>query len=733
MDDFRDLGDIEFEIARRGYDREQVDAYIAELRAEISQLQSATAALEHADDGSYPEPVQAELDRVSVEVEAIIGAAREAAEGLRTRAAAEASRWRDEADADARRWRSEAEEESERLRAEAGAAAERTLEEARTESAKQRSDADAYATRIREEADAYAQQTRQAAESAAAQVKEEADVYAASTRSSADEETAEAREQADAYVARVAANADSYAAETRAAADEDASRTREEARADATQWRAEAESESDRLRSEADDYATETRRVATEDAERMTAEADAAAAETRSAAQDYSNALRESADSETARQRSEAREAAETARSSVWEQSTAILENVAREVAVVRGSAETEALAIIADAERQSHRMVSQARQSSEEQRRSARMEAERLVGDAQAQHDEIIETAKRAAAAAQERAQALERRREELMGQLEKAQDAMRTLEEELETKRGTLRDRDVPADTSTVKIVSAPEAEELAGVRVIPSAGRVPPAPVSAEELVDEVRSLREQREQDAESVPVEDGDEPEPEAAKPPAGDLDSLFATLREVEPPDEPTASPSRRQPVSDVDPDELRERLLLPLQNRAHRDVKRQLTEQQNVALEQLRLSGDAWEPVGAEHEAAFVDPITELVVESARAGYLAARELGIRSDGPPELSGADLEVPGADFAADLVAAVGDALESSRSAGESSRKTAGAVSRVYRAWRTDRAELRLREMSDVAYADALRVALRAEGVEDTEWALGEWGSARHAS
>jgi hypothetical protein len=76
---------------------------------------------------------------------------------------------------------------------------------------------------------------------------------------------------------------------------------------------------------------------------------------------------------------------------------------------------------------------------------------------------------------------------------------------------------------------------------------------------------------------------------------------------------------------------------------------------------------------------------------------------------------------------------VAEALESSRAAGETSRKTSGAVSRVYRTWRTDRAEHRLREMSDVAYADALRVALRAEGMDDTEWALGEWANARHAS
>ena len=100
MNDFRDLEPVEFEIARRGYDRDQVDAHLAELRAELQRLQSQLAdSIEAPGDGSYPEPIQEELDRVSTEVESIVAAAREAAEGLRTRAAAEASRWRDEADA----------------------------------------------------------------------------------------------------------------------------------------------------------------------------------------------------------------------------------------------------------------------------------------------------------------------------------------------------------------------------------------------------------------------------------------------------------------------------------------------------------------------------------------------------------------------------------------------------------------------------------------------------------
>jgi DivIVA domain-containing protein len=758
MNDFRDLDGVEFEISRRGYDREEVDAHLRELRAELARLHGLLDQdAEEPSDGSYPEPVQVELDRVSTEVESIIGAAREAAEGLRTRAAAEASRWREEADADARRWREEAEAETTRLRQDAEEATSRLLSEAQEEATKRRSDADAHASRVREEADAYAQQTREVAGSEAAQLKEEADAYAAQTRSTAEEESTELREGADAHAARVTSSADAYAQQTREAVDAEAADTRDAARSDADEWRSDAEAESRRLREEADTYASEIREAAAAEAEQVTTEAESAALQIRTAAEEYSQALRQSADAETARQRSEAQAAAEAMRASVWEEATSILDTVAREVVEARERGENESLAIIADAEQQSHRMVSQARQTAEEQRRTARIEADRLVGDAQAQHDEINETANRAAAAAQERAQALERRREELMGQLEKTQKAMRTLEEELETRRGSLRDREVPADTSTVKVVQPPESEELAGVKVIPSAPRSKPGVVKAEDIVDEVRTLREQRSSEngdakaeakpkskqeieearrkkapAKVEPVEASKTEEPAAEDPATSptDIDALFANLRQAE--DAP--APGRRpRPDPAVDPDQLRERLLLPLQNRAHREVKRQLTEQQNVALEQLRVSGADWVPEVEGHAAAFTAAISELVVESTRSGYLAARELGIRADGPPDLVPTDVEIPAVAFAEDLVDAVSAALESSRTAGEASRKTSGAVSRVYRSWRTDRAELRLREMSDVAYADAVRLALRAEGMEDTEWALGDWAVARHAS
>jgi hypothetical protein len=92
-----------------------------------------------------------------------------------------------------------------------------------------------------------------------------------------------------------------------------------------------------------------------------------------------------------------------------------------------------------------------------------------------------------------------------------------------------------------------------------------------------------------------------------------------------------------------------------------------------------------------------------------------------------------DAKAPVAAFAADLAGGVAGALQTSRAIGETNRRVSAAVSRVYRSWRTDTSEHRLRDLSEVAYADALRTALRLEGHEDTEWALGEWAVARHAS
>ncbi|MEE9534754.1 MAG: DivIVA domain-containing protein [Acidimicrobiia bacterium] len=683
MDGFRDLDDASFDTALRGYDRQQVDEHLASLQAELERLRERVAQPgEIPGDGSYSDEVRVELETVSGEVEAIVSAARDAAEGLRRRAATEATRWRDEADSDARRWRSEAEEESARVRSEAEEASARLTVEAQAEADKKRGDADTYASRVREEADVYSQHTRETAEAESTQV-------------------------------------------------------REEARTDAATWRGEAEAETRALREEADSHTTELRESAEADSERMRAESEAAALEARTAAEAYSAALRDSANQDTSNRLIAATEAAENLRASVWDEATAILDQVSREVAMVRERAENDSLALIAEGARQSHRLVSQARQVSEENRRSARIDAERLVGDAQAQHDEIIETANRAAQAAQERAQALEQRRTELMDQLEKAQEAMRSLESELDTKRENLRERDVPVDLSTVRVVSAPEPKEQNGVKVVKPVTES--QPVSAEEIMDEVRSLREQRQHVAGDETIEEA-EPVAEPVETVEAidvvpvevgdDIDSLFANLRAEETPAQPLPDASL---PDGADPDQIRERLLLPIQNRALRHVKRQLTELQNLALEQLRVTKDKWDPEVEVLTGALAGPVTELALESVRAGYRGASELGIPDVTPPQLTAEDVESPAAELATVLTGEVQSALDAARKAGDSSRKISATVSKIFRGWRNDDAERRLREASSAAYDDGMKAALALAGYADADWALGDRSAASRAS
>jgi DNA-binding response OmpR family regulator len=74
------------------------------------------------------------------------------------------------------------------------------------------------------------------------------------------------------------------------------------------------------------------------------------------------------------------------------------------------------------------------------------------------------------------------------------------------------------------------------------------------------------------------------------------------------------------------------------------------------------------------------------------------------------------VESPAEEFVAALVAAVRAALERSRGAGTSARDTASSLSRVFRTWRTDEAERRVRLASEAAFDRGFRAALEALGV-----------------
>ena len=163
-------------------------------------------------------------------------------------------------------------------------------------------------------------------------------------------------------------------------------------------------------------------------------------------------------------------------------------------------------------------------------------------------------------------------------------------------------------------------------------------------------------------------------------------------------------------PGDSLDPFALRDRLLLPVQNRALRLVKRRLVAAQNRALEALRLDAE-WVPDDEMMDGEIAGVLVELVEESGAAGIAAAAELLGRTDGArPEL---ELDDPSTGFTAAFVDAAALSLERSRSAGAGKRETSSSLSRVFRAWRTDDAERRVRFISRDAYHTGLLAALQA--------------------
>ncbi len=159
-----------------------------------------------------------------------------------------------------------------------------------------------------------------------------------------------------------------------------------------------------------------------------------------------------------------------------------------------------------------------------------------------------------------------------------------------------------------------------------------------------------------------------------------------------------------------IDPFALRDRLLLPVQNRALRLLKRQLVSAQNRALEHLRLD-EAWTPDISLVDGEIGGVLVSVAEESMAAGFAAAAELLGRSDAPrPEIH---VDDPTVEFTTVFVEAAALSLERSRSVGAGKRETASSLSRVFRAWRTDDAERRVRFLSRRAYQQGVLDGLQA--------------------
>ncbi len=486
---------------------------------------------------------------------------------------------------------------------------------------------------------------------------------------------------------------------------------------------------------------------------------------------------RSEAMTEAETERRAAREDAEHLRSDAWHTAEELLRQAQLEARRLVEAAERDSLSVLGEAEREAHRLIAAGRREAEDATRAARMEAERLNAEATARHDEIVETARRQAESAQERARALEQRRQELMAELETLRSSLSRMEGELDERRTHL-DLSAAEEAPEEQVARVVRPDEDTGdnwepgetVRVIPRRrAATPPAQTNDPEQV--VQEARRRRPPEvpikAAAVPepkpielVEETDEPEEasttledprqsvaasveEAMQSGSDEVSDIFSRLRGGPPPptpepprtpvagaDEdaasevPTKKPRAREPVTSVDPLELRQRLVLPVSNRALRNLKRQLTEMQNDALEELRVSGGDWEPETSTMEEQIRPDIVVLLSESFSMGHVAAEEMiGSSFPRPP--------TPARDEASAIAVVLTEQLQQVIAGGgeEGSREIAASVSRVFRGWRTDEAERRVSDLASSAYHDGLRATL-AGSRHRLGWVVAGRGCAR---
>jgi len=460
-------------------------------------------------------------------------------------------------------------------------------------------------------------------------------------------------------------------------------------------------------------------------------------------------------------ERRAAREDAEHLRTDAWHTSEELLRQVQIDARRQAEAAERDSLSVLGEAEREAHRLTAIARREADDMMRGARMEAERLNADATARHDEIIDAARKQAEASQERARALEQRRQELLTELEGLRSSLSRMEGELDERRTKLN-LSVPDDTITeppVRVLSPgasgrEEWEPGETVRVVPkSKAKAAARPVTdPEEVVAEVRRMRATapavtQEELAPSTilsvePAVVGPEtPLAESGTPPTTDqrqtgdeVGAIFSRLRGAAPssaPEQPVPAvpvpartPPKSKPLTEIDPLELRQRLLLPVANRALRNIKRQLTEMQNVALEELRVAGNSWRPERTSMEEQIRPDLVVLLAESFSMGHNAAEELVGKSFPRPPTPARD------EAGAMAVTLVDQLVQILNGAGDDAgREVASSVSRVFRAWRTDEAERRVNDLASSAYHEGLRSTL-AGGHYPLGWVVAGRGCAR---
>jgi len=483
--------------------------------------------------------------------------------------------------------------------------------------------------------------------------------------------------------------------------------------------------------------------------------------------------MRERAATDAARWRTEAlaeveiegraaRADAEHLRTDAWTMSEDLLKQAQAEARRIVEAAERDSLTVLGEAEREAHRLTAGARREAEDLMRITRMEAEKLNAEAKSHHDEIIEQARRQAESAQERARALEQRRQELIGELETLRSTLSRMEGELDERRSRLglsaTDEAIEDEKASLRVVRPPDApkgdstwEPGETVRIIPTRRKLlePPPIKDPEVVVEEVKRLRQgvvvekvvepqttppplaepesEEPEEPEETPIPEEVEvvPEPPPLLPVVNpdEVAGIFQRLRaSPEPADDLTPAPDPTSPApapisvksrsaAAVDVLDLRERLLLPVTNRALRNIKRQLTELQNDALEELRHAEASWRPQESTLVEQLRPDVVVLLSESFSMGHGAAEEmLGQSLPRTPVQAREGSSELGSKLAEQLQTVMESATD------QSGRDLAVSVSRVFRGWRTDEAERRVSDMAATAYHRGMVATFATQGV-----------------
>ncbi|HYP22886.1 MAG TPA: DivIVA domain-containing protein, partial [Actinomycetota bacterium] len=179
---------------RRGYDKEEVDAFLIELAEDYR-----TALQRAGSGGGAAAPSGADpFSAMGEEVTAVLRTAKESAEALRRKTEEEAEGIRRRAADKAIEVRKQAQDQATSMVDSAKKKAEQLTQDADRYAQETRSKADREASEARNQAERYAQDTRNKADGEASYLRTEADRYAKETRAKADQEYTEAKTKAQA-------------------------------------------------------------------------------------------------------------------------------------------------------------------------------------------------------------------------------------------------------------------------------------------------------------------------------------------------------------------------------------------------------------------------------------------------------------------------------------------------------------------------------------------------------